>query len=134
MSELSHHGIKGMKWGVRRTPEQLGHTPAEKQEHADYRNAHDRKSVKNMSDTELRNRLNRLNMERQYSQMNPSSVERGNRAIKSALAVIGSVSVAAGLAIKMRSQYQTISKWLNESVNAIDVGDHLYEVSQKLRV
>lgn len=23
--ELRHHGIKGMKWGVRRTPEQLGH-------------------------------------------------------------------------------------------------------------
>lgn len=22
---LSHHGIKGQKWGVRRTPEQLGH-------------------------------------------------------------------------------------------------------------
>lgn len=24
-SELKHYGIKGMKWGVRRTPEQLGH-------------------------------------------------------------------------------------------------------------
>ena len=23
--ELKHYGIKGMKWGVRRTPEQLGH-------------------------------------------------------------------------------------------------------------
>lgn len=26
--ELYHHGIKGMKWGVRRTPEQLGHNTA----------------------------------------------------------------------------------------------------------
>lgn len=24
---LKHHGIKGQKWGVRRTPEQLGHKP-----------------------------------------------------------------------------------------------------------
>lgn len=24
-SELYHHGVKGMRWGVRRTPQQLGH-------------------------------------------------------------------------------------------------------------
>lgn len=27
---LMHHGVKGMKWGVRRTPEQLGHKRAQK--------------------------------------------------------------------------------------------------------
>ena len=27
-TELAHHGVKGQKWGVRRTPEQLGHKPS----------------------------------------------------------------------------------------------------------
>lgn len=27
LGEIYHHGIKGMKWGVRRSPEQLGHAP-----------------------------------------------------------------------------------------------------------
>lgn len=29
-AELQHHGVKGQKWGVRRTPAQLGHKPAGK--------------------------------------------------------------------------------------------------------
>ena len=28
--EIWHHGIKGMKWGVRHTPEQLGHRTGSK--------------------------------------------------------------------------------------------------------
>lgn len=29
-SSFQHHGVKGMKWGVRRTPEQLGHRTPKK--------------------------------------------------------------------------------------------------------
>lgn len=27
LGEIYHYGVKGMKWGVRRSPEQLGHAP-----------------------------------------------------------------------------------------------------------
>lgn len=30
MTEFCHYGVKGMKWGVRRTPEQLGHKKTSK--------------------------------------------------------------------------------------------------------
>lgn len=36
-NELMHHGILGMRWGIRRTPEQLGRATARKKERADFR-------------------------------------------------------------------------------------------------
>ena len=111
--ELQHHGVKGMEWGVRRTPAQLGHetsgtrkrasggstssksSPQKKRVFGAKKAAkpktkistqkksifgskkaakpaskpkqeNTRKSVKEMSDQELRDAINRLGMERQY--------------------------------------------------------------------
>ncbi len=77
---LIHYGVLGMKWGVRRTPEQLARARRRSmtdESHKDYKKAHTPKSIKSMSDAELRNRLNRLQMERQYSQLSESNVSKG---------------------------------------------------------
>ena len=117
--ELWHHGIKGQKWGVRHTPEQLGHgggKSAKKEEaHEDYKKAHDSKSVKTMSDAELRSRLNRLNMEKQYSQMNPNSIDRGRKVMNDTLKTIGTVAATSGAIIAIRNNWSTISGWFGKS-------------------
>ena len=119
--EIWHHGIKGMKWGVRHTPEQLGHktgsksTKKDDESHEDYKKAHDTKSVKKMSDAELRARLNRLNMEKQYSQMNPNRVERGKKILSSTLKVAGGVAAASSTVITLKNNWGTISGWFEHS-------------------
>lgn len=91
---IYHYGIKGMKWGVRRTPAQLGHRPKrsikealsgirKKKTETTSRASTGRKPLKEMSDEELRRALNRLDMEKRYSQyMSEASQKKQSRAKK----------------------------------------------------
>lgn len=91
--ELYHYGVPGMKWGVRRTPTQLGHKPSSKKKKvskgqsiierlkskrqakkaAEEERKKDlalrNKKVSEMSDDELRQHLNRVRMEREAYQI-----------------------------------------------------------------
>lgn len=101
-NEMYHHGIKGMKWGVRRTPAQLGHKPSKP-------TTSQRKSeMKKMSDTELRNRINRIQMEKQYMQLTAPEVSAGKKFVK---------DVLVNAAKQTATSY--VSKYMNKGLEAV---------------
>lgn len=115
-NELYHHGIKGMKWGVRRTAAQLGHptgkidlqktkkrveaagtivtesqninkkVSSKKQRKMQKQQV---QTAKAMTDKELRERVNRLNMEQQYARLSTEQMNAGKVNVDKVLAEVG---------------------------------------------
>lgn len=112
--ELLHYGILGMKWGVRRTPAQLararGKKSSDEDASDDYKKAHDKKSVKSMSDKELRDRLNRLQMEQQYSKLNPATVSKGQKIANGLLKAGTTVATVTTTALTIYNNFDKIKK------------------------
>lgn len=82
MDELQHHGVKGMKWGVRK----------------------DRKSVKKMSNKELKNANERMRLENEYRSLKHPNISKAKSVYKKT--VIGGLAGAAGaLTVKAIKNY-----------------------------
>lgn len=132
--ELYHYGIKGMKWGVRRTPEQLGHKTstsekktnivslikkkkASKTSSSDSQTAK-RKSTSEMSDEELRNTLNRLRMEKEYLELTSkkastnkaSLLSSTNKVMKDVSGILVSSATAVASVNRIQKQIDELMK------------------------
>lgn len=104
--ELKHHGIKGMKWGVRRTEEELararGHLNNTKnlsRSTTKLRRTAEMEDPSKMSDEELRQKVQRMNLEKQYRDLSTSQVKKGEAITMAALDVAGDVLALTGSAV-----------------------------------
>lgn len=118
---LKHYGIPGMRWGIRRSTTsgvggstaKLGKAKTAADEGSkiagegvnitrslgNAKAAKRKEDLSKLSDDELRSRINRMNLEQQYSNLNGSQVSKGQVYARSALEVTGSVLAIGSSAV-----------------------------------
>lgn len=82
--------------------------------HEDHTKARDKKKVSEMSDKELRDRLNRLDMERRYNQLNPGTVSKGKDYLNKTIKVGTTVATVTTTALTIYNNYNKIAEILNK--------------------
>lgn len=119
---LEHHGVKGQKWGIRRTPAQLGHKTSSGRKRkmsstakkvkrrsvgrkavkkASTKKKTSKKSIKDMSNDELRSAIDRMKLEQDYvkayRELNPVQVSKGKKFVNAVVNdVVGPAAKEAG--------------------------------------
>ena len=109
---LMHYGIKGMKWGVRRSEAQLARARGHSSKPSDDKNevAARKVAVKNrrtMSDSDLKKRIERLKLEREFKNLTEDDIAPGRKYVSEILSASGKKALTMAAAGAMTYAVKT---------------------------
>ena len=88
-NELEHHGVKGMRWGHRKTPvrssRQTSSSTNKSSNRSSKKTPSKKSKIKSMSDSEIQSRIKRLEMEKRLSTLSNEDRNPGTNFVKNAL-------------------------------------------------
>ena len=93
---LAHYGVKGMKWGVRRSESQLADASDDAKRASSHRSKAKASGSAALSNKEMQELVTRLNLQQQYTRLtsSPSKLALSQNKVKAVLAVGATVNTA----------------------------------------
>ena len=112
VSSLYHFGILGMKWGVRRQRGSDGRVIEGSRGSDDHQKARDlkKKGARNLSNVELKSYVERMNLEKQYSNLNKKEVSAGRKFVNDILVTAGRTTLTNFVTKQMTAQLDKVGK------------------------
>lgn len=109
---FEHYGVPGMKWGRRNGGSSIEKSPPS-EDHTTVKaikNKSKTSGVSSLSNKELQQAINRMNLEQQYTRLNPSTLRRGLNMVKS---ILGTTKSTVGAINNTKSSIDTVKSSIN---------------------
>ena len=124
--ELAHHGVKGQKWGVRRTAAQLGNkaskSTSNKKNDLDERKRDDMRRASHnrrlLSEKEIRSRIERIKLEKQLKDLTNSEINRVRK-------IVSEVFESTGKTVLKGAALYSVKAIMTKEFNLKDAAGYL---------